>query len=1185
MRFTFGFHTALRAASLLIAAAVLTPANATVITAFPSDRTVQAGTQFTEVVATFEDDNPAATPADFTATIDWGDATAPSAGTISPNSAGFIVLGTHTYAMQGTFTVTVTIFDSPPGTGTATVTDTFTVTASADVSVTKSGPASVTAGNNVTYTVTVANGGPNDAQSVMLSDALPGGTTFVSEMQATGPMFTCMNSSGNVNCSIATLAKSASATFQIVYKVGANVQNSGAIINTAFVSSPTPDPNANNNGSQVSTPVSASADLSVSKTGPASVTAGNNITYTVTFVNNGPSDAQSVMLSDALPPGTTFVSEMQATGPAFTCMNPSLGSGGTVSCSIATLANGASASFTIVYKVSATVSNGTMITNSATGSSTTADSNPNNNTGSSTAIVGVSADLSVTKTGPATVSAGNNVTYTVTVVNNGPSDAQSVMLSDALPPGTTFVSEMQTVGPAFNCMNPSVGSGGTVSCTITTLANGASAAFTIVIKVGSTVPNGTMITNSATGSSTTADPNPNNNTGSSTAIVGVSADLSVTKTGPASVNAGSNITYTLTVMNNGPSDAQSVMLSDALPPGTTFVSEMQTVGPTFNCTNPSVGSGGTVSCTIATLANGASATFTIVYKVSGTVPNGTMITNSATGSSTTADPNPNNNTGTSTATAGVSADLSVNNTGAASVNAGSNITYTVTVVNNGPSDAQSVMLSDTVPTNTTFVSGMQTTGPAFTCMNPSVGSGGTVSCSIATLANGASASFTIVNKVGSTVANGTMITNSATGSSTTADPNPNNNTGTSTAFVGASADLSVTKTGPATANASNNITYTVSVTNNGPSDAQSVMLSDSAPTNTTFVSEMQTVGPAFTCMNPSVGGTGAVSCSIATLANGASASFTLVYKVGASVPNGTTITNTATVSSTTPDPNPANNSASSSANASGSADLSVTKGGPATVTSGQNIVYTIVVTNNGPGPATGVTVSDPTPSGTTFVSNAGACTTPFPCNLGTLTNGQSVTITATYSVNAGAANGSTVTNTATVSSPVPDPNPNNNSATSSATVGISADVSVIKTGPAAVTFNTNGSYQIVVSNAGPSNSQNVVVTDVIPSNASFVSATPSQGSCSGTATVTCSLGTINAGSSATIALVLHVNSGTGVTNTATVTADTPDPNLANNSSTTGVIPVTPLPSSLILIIVGLGGLGIYRARRRLAGRA
>jgi uncharacterized repeat protein (TIGR01451 family) len=275
------------------------------------------------------------------------------------------------------------------------------------------------------------------------------------------------------------------------------------------------------------------------------------------------------------------------------------------------------------------------------------------------------------------------------------------------------------------------------------------------------------------------------------------------------------------------------------------------------------------------------------------------------------------------------------------------------------------------------------------------------------------------------------------------------------------------------------------------------------------------------------------------------------------------------------------------------ADLAVTKTGPASVTAGANVTYTVTVANNGPSDAQSVTLIDALPPGTTFVSEARAtgvdafnCVNPpvggtgsVSCTLATFPAGNVDSFVIVLHLGANVANGSTMTNTATISSATADQNSGNNSGSSTATVSASADLSITKTGPSTVNPNTNASYMINVSNAGSSNSQNVTVTDVIPSNTSFVSATPSQGSCSGTSTVTCSLGTINAGSSATIALVLHVNSGTAVTNSASVTADTLDPNLANNTSTTATASPTPLPSSLILILAGLGVLVLYRARR------
>src|SRR5207248_1833036 len=92
------------------------------------------------------------------------------------------------------------------------------------------------------------------------------------------------------------------------------------------------------------------------------------------------------------------------------------------------------------------------------------------------------------------------------------------------------------------------------------------------------------------------------------------ADVSVTKTGPGTVVAGANISYTITVSNNGPDPADGVTLTDVLPSGTTFVSLIQTTGPTFGCTAPSAGATGTVTCAVGNLASGAGGTFTLVVK-------------------------------------------------------------------------------------------------------------------------------------------------------------------------------------------------------------------------------------------------------------------------------------------------------------------------------------------------------------------------------------------------------------------------------------------------------------------------------------------------------------------------------------------------------------------------------------------
>lgn len=123
----------------------------------------------------------------------------------------------------------------------------------------------------------------------------------------------------------------------------------------------------------------------------------------------------------------------------------------------------------------------------------------------------------------------------------------------------------------------------------------------------------------------------------------------------------------------------------------------------------------------------------------------------------------------------------------------------------------------------------------------------------------------------------------------------------------AEADLSITKQGtPATATPGSNITYTLAVTNHGPLDAATVIVTDDIPAGTTFVSAG---GSGWTCNSLPVGGTGTLSCSRPLLANSASASITLVVKVATTCPAPASITNTANVSSSTPDELTDNNAA------------------------------------------------------------------------------------------------------------------------------------------------------------------------------------------------------------------------------------------------------------------------------------
>ena len=389
------------------------------------------------------------------------------------------------------------------------------------------------------------------------------------------------------------------------------------------------------------------ADLVVTKTdSPDPVLAGQNITYTITLTNIGGSPASNVTVTDGIPAQATYVSFSPA--PGFTVISePAVGATGTVIASTPSFPAGGSAVFTLVVRANPNLGSGATITNTA---STNSVSDPGGGSDTVLTTVGTAADLVVTKTdSPDPVVAGTDLTYTLTVTNEGPSDSQNVTLSDAIPAGTTFVSATQTSGPPFVPTIPAPGGGGTFSASISPLAAGASATFELVVRVDPDAPPGTPIDNTASATSpVTTDPDPaDNSDGEQTAVV-AQADLTLTKAdSPDPVAAGDDLTYTLTLTNAGPSDAASVALTDPIPAGTTFVSASQTSGPAFTLAAPAPGSGGTFSATADSFAAGATATFTLVVRVNPSTPAATSIANTASVTTTTADAGP----GTPTATA------------------------------------------------------------------------------------------------------------------------------------------------------------------------------------------------------------------------------------------------------------------------------------------------------------------------------------------------------------------------------------------------------------------------------------------------------------------------------------------------------------------------------------------------------
>lgn len=784
-----------------------------------------------------------------------------------------------------TDTATVNASNQSYGANSAVATDVVASSTQADVALsTAATPSTVYSGNSITYTQTITNNGPASASGISFTESTPGTTTFESVSAPTG--WTCTNpavgSTGTITCTDPNpLASAGTADIVVVVNVPAAAA-AGTITASSSVSATTSDPNSTNNTTSVSTTDAVQCDLAVTNStgGVTDVKTTTNFTLTQVVTNNGPSACSTGTVTEPTPTNATWVSDsvVNSGGATWTCPNAN-----PTACTATSVAPGSTATITAVYKSGGTA--GLSITDTVTVGTTTHDTYTGNNTASVTIGItsGADADLSVTNSGSVDpVAPGNTITYTQTVTNNGNGSATTPVLTETIPSGMTGV---------LTCPAGWTLSG--LTCTDkTNLTSGTTVTgFSLVLTVPANTT-ATSISETAAVNSSTTDPNANNNSVTVTTVVSGSAALSITNTDtPVPVQSGGTITYTQTVTNGGPSVATSSVMTETTPANTTFQSI--TIPTGWSCTTPAVGSAGTINCTDASFAVGSS-TFTVVLKVATGTASGTAINDTATISSAVADPNSANNSATAAdvVATGSQADLVVTNSpSATNVTAGSNVTYTQTITDNGPVAASPGMtFTQTTPPNTTFVS-MTPSSPGWSCSTVA-GTGTTITCTdTGSLGLGAAnaASFSLILQVAASTPTGTSITDTATAAATNAVP-ASTNSASATVLVGSStsANMTIVKTGsPNPVTEGTPLTYTMTVTNGGPATATNVTVMDAVPTSETYLSSTTTQG---TCSEAN----GTVTCLVGTMANGATVTITVLV-----IPNQAgQISNTATVTAT-----------------------------------------------------------------------------------------------------------------------------------------------------------------------------------------------------------------------------------------------------------------------------------------------
>ncbi len=673
-----------------------------------------------------------------------------------------------------------------------------------------------------------------------------------------------------------------------------------AIGSTPGSASAAPDPSGRL-GAATRAEIPLPVDLRITKeAAPDPVYAGQELTYTIFVTNAGLTPASSVTVTDTLPAGVQLLSSTPScTGTTvLTCPVGPMG----------VLLPGQTVPLVIQVGLPADFQPRS-ITNEATVTSAERDITPGDNTATTITVVKRLADLTVTKVCKPDVPApaGTQGFCDIYVDNLGPSEAVGVELTDVL----TSAAPFQLVGVRLlapdTCQPTSSGpvTRLVIECDLSTIPAGSRK----VVRVTVSADDVTQINDVATVQSTTKDPDPSNNKATGRLDFVGSADLTLDKTGPATVVAGTQLKYEIKVTNGGPSTANDVTVRDTLPAGVSFVS---VTSPSGTCTNGQPIARDLV-CGLGNLPNGATATITVIGLVAPDVVPGTRLFNEAVVSSATADRDNNDVRESVPTVVSASADLSVTKTDSpASVLAGNKLTYTITAANAGPSDAQVTVLTDTLPAGTTYVSGVDGNDTTVcTLVQPNQ-----VVCALGVLQPGQTKKVYLTVLVAPSVATGTTLTNTVKISSATPDPTPGNDTATETTQVTTSAELWIDKTGEVTSKDKRTATFVLTVHNDkgcetstvstpqpncgegGPSDAQNVVVVDKLPLKSKEV-EVEYVSPQCAYVKE----THTVTCTAATLPAGA----TVAFEIRLKFKDDCKIENTATVKSSTPDPVLANN--------------------------------------------------------------------------------------------------------------------------------------------------------------------------------------------------------------------------------------------------------------------------------------
>ncbi|KZX10267.1 hypothetical protein MBCUR_18570 [Methanobrevibacter curvatus] len=830
---------------------------------------------------------------------------------------------------------------------------------------------------------------------------------------------------------------------------------------------------------------------------------GQLVSYIITITNHGPDNATGISLTDVLDYRLIYISD-NASGVKV---------GQTLSWTGITINTNKSYIIQLVVRLNGTGNIGNIVNVTGSDQNNTGDNSSNGN--NSTVDTNASINLTISKVVNVTSALdGQLVSYIITITNHGPDNATGISLTDVLDYRLIYISD--------NASGVKVGQ--TLSWTGITINTNKSYIIQLIVRLNGTGNIKNIVNVTGSDQNNTGDNSSNGN--NSTVDTNASINLTISKVvNVTSALDGQLVSYIITITNHGPDNATGISLTDVLDYRLIYISD--------NASAVKVGQ--TLSWTGITINTNKSYIIQLIVRLNGTgnIKNIVNVTGSDQNNTGNNSSNGNNSTVDTNASINLTISKTVNVTNALD---GQLVSYIITITNHGPDNATGISLTDVLDYRLIYISDNASAvkvGQTLSWTGITINTNKSYIIQLIVRLNGTGNIKNIVNVTGSDQNN--TGDNSSNGNNSTVDTN-------------ASINLTISKTVDVT-NALDGqlVSYIINVTNHGPDNATGVSLTDVLDYRLIYVSDNASgvkVGQTVSWIGITINVNGSYIIQLIVRLNGTGNIKNIVNVTGSDQNN--TGDNSSEGNNSTINVNPTVN-------------LNVTKTANTTnVLNGQEILFTITVTNNGPDNATNVNITEIFGPKLIYVNSStnfgNYDETDHIWYIGSIANSSTVTLTLVFRVNG---TGDISNNLLIYSS---ENNTGNNTINITINSSKAVNLSIIKTANISgiVYLNQKIAYTITVSNYGPDNATNINIADILPNQLQFVSANGTYHHNAGA--VTWSIAEIANGDSYTIKLIVKVVGVGNIVNIANINSSN-ETNVGKNSSNSNDSNITGKPNN------------------------